>query len=410
MTYYWPAPLDLIDPSYNFLLEKGMYGMRHQQQQMLPHEVLGSDIYQGILISKAHLQKGHMRWNTSQVNRLLREGAKRFLRISPKVPTAIMGDSGAYTIGNLFDSLVKPIDHCIPVFDFYSALGVDFGLAPDRVISGIATAGLEPGKIPNEWKKRWLETIHLAEAFWNLCKRRSPRWEPVGVAQGWDATSYQSSVSSLEQIGYSYIALGGLNSLRAEKIMECVEACSRIKQPKTRLHLLGISRIDYVVRFSNCGVASFDSATPIRQAVKDRYDNYHGFERNYMAIKIPQTNTSPRLQSLVRDNSALGKDLLQAELESMGNLRNYDRGRVDIESVLACLKRGALLRKEEDNTSEYRHLLTDMPWKTCTCPMCQEIGIEIVLLRNRERNLRRSFHNLHVFAMKMRREFPSTYS
>jgi hypothetical protein len=412
MTYYWPAPLDLIDPCYDFHLEKGRYGMRQQQQQLLPHEVLGPEVYQGILISKAHVQKGHMRWNTSQVNRLLREGAKRFLRIGSKTPITIMGDSGAYTIDNLFESSGKPIDQCIPVFDFYSALGVDFGLAPDRVISGLSNnlTGLKKGELSNEWQKRWFETIDLADAFWGLCKRRSPGWEPVGVAQGWDAPSYKASVNSLEQIGYSYIALGGLNSLRAERIMECVEACSQIKQPTTRLHLLGISRIDYAIKFSNCGVTSFDSATPIRQAVKDRNDNYHGLERNYMAIKLPQANASPRLQSLVRDDSSLGKRLLQVERESMSSLRDYDKGSLDIESVLSCLQQGALIRKEEDNTEDYRRLLTDMPWKTCACSMCQEIGIEIVLLRNRERNLRRSFHNLYVFAMKMRREFPGTNS
>lgn len=412
MRFYWPAPLDLIDPSFDFILEKGQYGMRQQKHQKLPHEVFDSHVYHGILVSKAHLHKGHLRWNTSQVNRLLREGAKRFLKMELGSGMSIMGDSGAYTIDDLFERNGKLIDQCLPVFDFYSALEVDYGLAPDRVISGALSYNTadQLGEPPREWKHRWLETIDLADAFWALCKRREPRWQPVGVAQGWDAASYQACVEKLQQIGYSYIALGGLNSLKADKILECVRACGSVRHPSTSIHLLGISRIECVSEFAQFGVTSFDSAMPIRQAIKDRMDNYHGYDKNYMAIKLPQLNASPRMQRLVRENSSLMKQLLCIEQESMRILREFDKGRAEVEEVLSILRAGAELRREEDNTEEYRRLLVDTPWKSCCCSICQAMGIEIVLLRNRERNLRRSFHNLFVFASKMRQEFPSTWS
>jgi queuine/archaeosine tRNA-ribosyltransferase len=410
MIYYWPAPLDLIDPSFNFEQEVGCFGMRQQQQQLLPHEILGADVYQGILISGAHLQKGNLRWNSSQLNRLLREGAKRFLRVDKNNAIRIMGDSGAYSIDSLFESTRKSVDHCLHIFNLYDAIGVDFGLAPDRIISGIQSAEgkQKQQEPPNEWRQRWLETQQLAESFLSIHKRRKPDWEPVGVAQGWDVASYQLSVTNLEQMGYSYIALGGLNSLQTGKILECVAACSGVKKITTRLHLLGISRLECAQQFSAYGVTSFDSATPIRQAIKDRIDNYHGFDRNYMAIKLPQTKNSPRLQKLMAQDSLLSKRLLQVEQDSLTILREYDQGRGSVETVLACLKQGAWLRQEEDNTEAYRQLLVDRPWQDCACPICQQTGIEIMLLRNRERNLRRGFHNLHIFSAKMRALFPHT--
>lgn len=384
--------------------------MRQQQRQLLPHEILGPDVYQGILISGAHLQKGNLRWNTSQLNRLLREGAKRFLRISNDSAMRIMGDSGAYSLDSLFEPMRKPVDHCLHTFGVYDAIGVDFGLAPDRIIMGIqvAGAGQPQPEPPSEWRQRWQETQQLAESFWSVCQRRQPRWEPVGVAQGWDIASYQQSVQQLEQMGYSYIALGGLNSLATDKILGCVAACSQVKKITTRLHLLGISRLEGAQRFFAHGVTSFDSATPVRQAVKDRVDNYHGFDRNYMAIKLPQTKSSPRLLRLMNQDGSLAKKLLHAEQDSLTMLREYDQGRCSLEAVLACLKQGAWLRQEEDNTEAYRQLLADRPWQTCTCQVCRQTGIEIILLRNRERNLRRGFHNLYVFSAKMRTLFPTT--
>jgi len=47
--------------------------------------------------------------------------------------------------------------------------------------------------------------------------------------------------------------------------------------------------------------------------------------------------------------------------------------------------------------SLYHELLEDRPWRQCDCKICQEIGIDVVIFRNSNRNRRRGFHNTYVF-------------
>ena len=52
-------------------------------------------------------------------------------------------------------------------------------------------------------------------------------------------------------------------------------------------------------------------------------------------------------------------------------------------------------------------------WKDCECSVCREIGVEVIIFRGADRNLRRGFHNLSVFAQRLRRDLerrPSTGS
>ncbi len=78
--------------------------------------------------------------------------------------------------------------------------------------------------------------------------------------------------------------------------------------------------------------------------------------------------------------------------------------------TLAVLRAGSKIRHEPDFTSFYQELLTDMPWKECPCTICREAGIEVVLFRGFERNIRRGFHNLYVLSKQLRKVFPAAWS
>lgn len=409
MKFFWPAPLDLIDPTFNFSLERGSFGSSNQKNQQYPHEIFSEPVYNGFLISKMHFDiSNKSRWNASQLNRFYREGAKRFLRTYTKIPLEIMGDSGAYTKSHLEQGNSNLLDECLEVLNFYSAIGVDYGLSPDNIISGslgqISTT--KNTKLSTDWETRWNRTIELGDTFWHLHKRKKLTWIPIGIAQGWDANSYQKSVNLLQQIGYTYIALGGLNRLNNEDINNLIKACSEVKSNITEFHLLGVSRLDQMPFYSKCGITSFDSTTPLRQAINSGTDNYHYFTQNYLAIRVPQTYASPRLKKAILTHQLDIKTLLEIEKSTLESLRGYDQGVVALKDVLSILKYGIHYRKEENYLDEYKRLLANKPWKTCLCPMCESLGIEITILRNRERNLRRGFHNLFILNKGLKALFP----
>lgn len=404
MKFFWPDPLDMIDPTFDFISEKGLYGCAKQQNQLFPHEIFDPSIYQGFVISKIYVDRGkNCRWNSSQLNRFFREGAKRFLRFPPASTLKLMGDSGAYTKAS-YDLPGQPlIDECLDVINFYNSIGVDYGLSPDNVISGfwIENKTTKRNKLLEDWEGRWKRTIQLAETFYSLHKKRGVAWTPIGVAQGWDPISYRESVKSLQQIGYQYIALGGLNRLSNQDILSTVKSCYEIKANSTSFHLLGISRLEHLEVYKQNGVISIDSSMPVRQAINDDRHNYHFFNKKYLAIRIPLSSDSPKMRRLTYSDTLKFQELKKIESLSLEILRRFDTGIAMLEDVLEVLRWGIRYRKERDFSSEYKRLLEDKPWKLCPCPICKESGIEVVILRNRERNLRRGFHNLFIFSKQI---------
>ena len=54
-------------------------------------------------------------------------------------------------------------------------------------------------------------------------------------------------------------------------------------------------------------------------------------------------------------------------------------------------------RQITDLRARYERTLLDRPWTRCSCPICREASIEVMLFRASNRNKRRGIHNLHVF-------------
>ncbi len=405
MKFFWADPIDLIDPSFDFISDKGRYGVTRQQEQLFPHEVFSEQLYHGFVVSKINVEKGFKnRWSSSQMSRFYRQGARRFLRLPSHLNLEIIGDSGAYSRTSLDQPSHKLIDECIEVADFYSAVGVDYGLSPDNVISRFWIEGKSKSKKVDleEWHTRWNRTIELADTFYTHCKRKKVAWKPIGVVQGWNPDSYKKAVTQLQEIGYDHIAIGGLNRLDDEGITSCVEACSEVKKENNVFHLLGVCRYDLLEKLNDMGINSFDSAMPVRQAISDDRHNYHTADQNYLAIRVPQTYASPKLIRMVERKVLDHHKLNEIEQRSLKLLRGFDAGKYGLDEVMQVLTQGITYRREKDFSSEYRRILTDKPWKKCKCNLCKDIGIEIIILRNRERNLRRGFHNLYVLSQKMK--------
>ena len=68
-----------------------------------------------------------------------------------------------------------------------------------------------------------------------------------------------------------------------------LEAIDEVREPRRRLHLLGVTRTEQVASFQRYGVTSFDSTSPFRQAFKDDRDNFHGADRTWIALRVPRS-------------------------------------------------------------------------------------------------------------------------
>ena len=107
------------------------------------------------------------------------------------------------------------------------------------------------------------------------------------------------AVDALQKLGYEFIALGGMVPMKTHEILSVCLARIQISRPATKLHLLGVTRCEEVDRFSDYGVASFDSTSPLLKAFKDAKDNYFTLESTYSSIRVPQVEGNRKLGKLI---------------------------------------------------------------------------------------------------------------
>jgi len=403
MKFFFPDSLDTVDPGYDFKREQySPHRVRHRTD-VFAHECLGYAPYDGILLSKALVDgyKGQSRYHMGQRFRLLREGVQRFYRgVSLRLET--MGDCGAYAYLNE----PEPPYSITEVLDFYAACRFDYVLSVDHVIPGRIKSTGSTRSVPKKWTNRQALTLQLADDFLRQFRGYSMDATPIGTAQGWDPPSYVHAAQALERIGYDYIALGGLAAIQTEEIMACVEAVQSQIRPSTRLHLLGISRPASFSQLREWGIASFDSTMPLRQAFMDDKHNYHTADGAYLALRVPQAAGNNGIRRKVREGTMSACEAFRLETEALGALTRYDEGRAGIQDAIEAVYAYEQLLNGRDHRDQYRRLLRDRPWASCPCPVCRSLGIHVVIFRGRERNKRRGYHNLHVFAQKLRDAFP----
>jgi hypothetical protein len=86
------------------------------------------------------------------------------------------------------------------------------------------------------------------------------------------------------------------------------------------------------------------------------------------------------------------------EHKALDILRAYDKGKACLDETLeTVLSYDKLFGEKRNHRNWYLRVLEDQPWKACDCPICREIGIEVIIFRGNNRNRRRGFHNVKVF-------------
>jgi len=397
MRFFFPDSLDTIDPRYNFEEERHPPDRVRHRDDVFAHQYLDAPPYDGILVSKALVDgyKGQRRYHDAQRIRLIRTGVRRFFGLED-TSLKTMGDCGAYA----YVTEPEPPFSVDDVLEFYSLCRFDYVLSVDHVIPGFVRPGNDR-PVPKSWLDRQDLTHTLADRFLRKHQQYGLKSVPIGSAQGWDPTSYMQSAVALEKMGYTYIALGGMASLQTPDILSCIDAVRRAVQPSTQIHLLGISRIDSFDRLREWGITSFDSTMPLRQAFMDDKHNYHTPSSAYLALRIPPSSGNSKLAKLVRTGKHSVVDVLRKESRAVSAIDSFVRGGASVEETVTAIYEYEQLYNGRDHRQQYRRLFYDRPWQRCACRACRELGIQIVVFRGRERNKRRGYHNLSVFARKL---------
>lgn len=404
MKFFFPDSDDTVYRDFDFQRETRPVFYDNSGLQYAWEVLAPNNIFDGLLISKGLIHPGEgsgSKYTFPQRKRLRLEGAHDFFKLPKGVK--VIGDCGAFTYVRDFE----PAESTDEVLEFYEDCGVDLGISVDHVILPFQPKWDETPNINNpdldECRRRLDITLRNAEEFLVKHRERRHTFYPMGAAQGWSPESYADCVDQLQNIGYDYIAIGGMVPLRTNDILASLRQIDGIRRPETKLHLLGITRLESVREFEKYGVVSIDSTSPLVKAFKDDRDNYYGFDGTYTAVRIPQVEGNMTLRKRISSGQLsqdTARSLERAALESM---KLYADRKMSLESVL-----DTVLRYEEfcgvsrrDNSVAYKRTLEDRPWENCLCNICRQIGHHVILFRGAERNRRRGFHNIWVFYQQL---------
>jgi hypothetical protein len=417
--FIYADSLDYIDPHYDFISDRHGEGRSKYWSDQFAHEFMSRPPYDGILVSRGvvgdHLFKG--KYTDSEAMRFRREGARAFLRYHESMfpGSLVFGDCGAFQYAKMEEPPYTPED----MIEFYSDGGFTHGCSVDHIIfhfdPKLDQDGCSNSRIPEDAKRRYEITLDLAERFIKLSRQIGGNFTPLGVVQGWSPLSMTKAAESLVAMGYKYLAIGGLVPLPSNDIHKILTVLRLAVPRNIKLHLLGFAKADRLAEFFRYDISSFDTSSPMIKAFKDESKNYYlpdanGIIQYYKAIRIPQALENNTLKKKLRSGRYSEEDLLAREERAFASIRGYSEGRVSIEETLETLESYSQVLAWDDRKSdeeniramrslceEYGRTLSTRPWDKCSCRVCRECGVEVIIFRASNRNKRRGIHNLEVF-------------
>lgn len=425
MKFLYSDTQDYVDPGYDFLNDRSSPGRERYWSDVYAHEFMQPAPYDGLLVSMSAVRQAtgvassKVRYSTREEQRLLRDGARRFLRYGgPRFKDAmLMGDCGAFAY----------VEHPVPAYtpeevvEFYTEAGFTHGVSPDHIIFDCDLNNPPERSVDAAVRQRFAITLANAEAFLGLVQREGMQFEPLGPVQGWSPQSMAEAAHRLERMGYRYLAIGGLVPLKVDAIKTVLSAIRERIKPDTKIHLLGFAKADSIREFTDFGITSFDSTSPLIRAFKDEKANYYSEGSDgklvyYTAIRIPQAIENARLMQGIKRGAFSAEDLHQRERRALNEMRAFDRGASTVAATLDAvmdyhqfLVRGDGTGAEQqdkglDKTAALvQRTLEHQPWKVCGCDVCRSIGVEVIIFRSSNRNKRRGFHNLGVYHRHLRK-------
>ncbi len=383
--YFIPDWDDRVDPNYNFERDQHTPKRDPYRDDRYAHELYPMPPYDGILLSRAVLDASPAK------RQAIREAGSvhRYLRLPANGQYQVLGDCGAFS----YWQQEQPPYDTRDVLDYYEDLRFDLGVSVDHLIFT---------ELESEKERRWQITIENAKEFLHLYNSGSYNFIPIGVAQGWDAASYQRAVYELMQMGYRHIAIGGLVRSQTTEILQILEAINKVLKPNTQVHLFGVNRPEHIHTFAKLGVTSFDSASRLRRAWMDGRRNYFLGNDAYTAIRVPEAHALAKKYHLDATSTRY------CEQRALEALRAFDKAEIGVDQVYqAVIEYAGLAGKLSDRTrQDYQLTLRKQPWKQCPCQICKDLGVEVIIFRGNNRNRRRGFHNTWQLYQQLRHITP----
>lgn len=424
MKFIFADSLDTIDPNFDFIADRLDEDRKGYWDDRYPHEFFRTPPYDGVLVSRGivgdHLFPG--KYTSGMAMRFRRIGARAFLRMTGTRfrDFPIFGDCGAFS----YVKMSKPPYNSDMMLDFYEDGQFTHGCSVDHIIFDFDANAKRMTGGSEIARERFRITLDNAADFLKKSKGLGRKFTPLGVIQGWSASSMAEAARRLEKMGYKYLAVGGLVPLRAEQIHICLAQIREQISPNAKLHLLGFAKADQIHEFARYRIASFDSTSPLTRAFKDAKANYYSANGKqsldyYTAIRIPHPTENTRLKKKAKIRGVSQEKLLKLDEKAMYSLREYDRKKMSLNRCIdAVMTYTQEFLHSEEKTERENALaleksqealvctLKDRPWDKCKCRVCQEAGIDAVIFRGSNRNKRRGFHNLYVFYNHFKRAIP----
>ncbi len=414
MKFIFADSMDMIDPTFDFEADRAGADREMYWGDVYPHEFFPTPPYQGVLVSRGIVGDDMFpgKYPEDLMMRFRRVGARKFLRMEGKLAKMdIFGDCGAFSYVN------REVPPYTPemMLDFYADGGFTHGCSVDHIIFDFLpeSRGMEGGT--PEARRRFDITLENAAAFLKASKAMGKGFTPLGVIQGWSPDSMAVAGQRLEKMGYTYLAIGGMVPLSADQVHQCLQAIRQKISSKVKLHILGFAKAEQIHEFTDYGIASFDSTSPLTRAFKDAKANYYlpgtnGGLEYFTAIRVPQATENARLKRRAKESGVDQESLVKLEEGALRELRLYDKNggssKHACDAVLDYNREFLWDAKKSATANEVafgkakaalQRTLDETPWKRCNCRVCSEAGVDAVIFRGSNRNKRRGFHNLAVY-------------
>ncbi len=405
MKFIFADAQDTIDPNYDFINDEFSKDRVIQRTDKYPHEIFKKKPYDGMLISRGLLDDGVYKstsraYSMAQTQRLKMEGVKRFLRY---YDGEVFGDNGAFS----YHKLDEPPYNVAETVFYYEDCGFDYGMSVDHIIFeydkrfDTDSEFDDKFKVTEKMQKRYDITITNAREFLNECEKQKVEFHPIGVIQAWSPNSMKKAARELVDMGYDYIAIGGMVPLDVNSCEEIVKAVREEIGFGIRIHLLGFAKAKQLERFIPYKITSFDSTSPLIKAFKDKTNNYFTPEKFYTAVRIPSSDGTATLKRKTSSGDVNRKKVLSLEKNALDTIRAYDKDKATLEETLEALQNYESIIQDKVPIDRYRDILSSKYWQKCQCEVCKSAKIETIIFRNSNRNRRRGFHNLWQFQREL---------
>lgn len=405
--YFLPDWDDMLDSEFDFIQDKFSHPDKSQRKEIhVIEEMKPRKVCDGVLVSLAqiHGTKGLLKkFEANDIASLAPQSIKKKYGLTSG--QLAFGDCGAFSYVNEPVPTVS-VEQTAALYQLY---GFDFGASVDHIpVPEIKVDGEKKLLTEYEKKKRINITRNNAAEFLEHHRSRKYSFIPVGVIQGTTPKNYINQLYEYIEMGYRYVAFGGLvprgDRDIANILYELKKARKQIPSSINNnlwIHLFGIYRpkIQSVIR--EAGISSFDSATYFRKAWLRSDQNYLGIDDNwYAAIRVPPTSDPRTLKRLENSGFSIEK-IKKLENRALNALHEYDKRNISInQTISAVMEYDSLLTRNSEFDFElidrYTKTLESRIWEKCLCSVCTSIGIDTLIFRGSNRNKRRGAHNTYM--------------